>query len=89
MAGDQPCTKEQVKTLSDAAAKRTIFIKGDTSNMVAKLELGPAGSLVCATTDGKKCAAAQVTQLNSVAAALPAASGGITGAAGPGNTKPK
>jgi hypothetical protein len=74
VAGDQPCTKEQVKALSEAATGRTRFLKGNVSDAVATLELGSDGSLVCTTADGKKCASAQVTQLNSVAAAMPAAS---------------
>jgi hypothetical protein len=74
-SGDQPCTKEQLKALIEAtksASAKYGIIKG-VPNGVATLEAAPDGSLNCTATDGKKCGASHVDQLNNLAAGLPSA----------------
>jgi len=81
---DKDCTKEQVEQLSKALAgknaadaQRRMHDKWTTSEAVSitTVALGPDGSLVCGTKDGKtsSCTAAHLGTLNSAAAAMPAA----------------
>ena len=80
-SGDRLCSKDEVKTLLDAAnnaSARERFLK-DTRSTVAGLEIAPDGSVKCTASDGITCTPAHIAQLNNLAAAMPGVNDPIKG----------